>query len=191
MLPPRTANASAISSSRAVPTRIIPSCLRGLKTQIKPALRPFLPKCVIRIRIVNCIHTYAGIQLRNKCGEIMRAQGYEEPTGMAKITPAYNLPCDYVLHTVGPIVRGRLSEKDCDLLKSCYLSCLRLAEENGVKSVAFCCISTGVFGFPQQEAAQIAVATVREYQQQSNSGIKVIFNVFKDDDLRIYQRLLG
>lgn len=141
--------------------------------------------------IDNCIHTYAGIQLRNKCGEIMRAQGYEEPTGMAKITPAYNLPCDYVLHTVGPIVRGRLSEKDCDLLKSCYLSCLRLAEENGVKSVAFCCISTGVFGFPQQEAAQIAVATVREYQQQSNSGIKVIFNVFKDDDLRIYQRLLG
>ena len=121
----------------------------------------------------------------------MRAQGYEEPTGMAKITPAYNLPCDYVLHTVGPIVRGRLSEKDCDLLKSCYLSCLRLAEENGVKSVAFCCISTGVFGFPQQEAAQIAVATVREYQQQSNSGIKVIFNVFKDDDVRIYQRLLG
>lgn len=141
--------------------------------------------------IDNCIHTYAGIQLRNKCGEIMRAQGYEEPTGMAKITPAYNLPCDYVLHTVGPIVRGRLSEKDCDLLKSCYLSCLRLAEENGVKSVAFCCISTGVFGFPQQEAAQIAVATVREYQQQSNSGIKVIFNVFKDDDLMIYQQLLG
>ncbi|MBR0366575.1 MAG: macro domain-containing protein, partial [Clostridia bacterium] len=140
--------------------------------------------------IDNCIHTYAGIQLRNKCGEIMRAQGYEEPTGMAKITPAYNLPCDYVLHTVGPIVRGRLSENDCELLKSSYLSCLRLAEENGVKSIAFCCISTGVFGFPQREAAEIAINTVKEYKKATNSDIKVIFNVFKDEDLMIYRSLL-
>ena len=140
--------------------------MRGLKTQIKPALR-------------------------HKCSEIMRAQGHEEPTGQAKITPGYNLPSKYVLHTVGPIVSGRLNEKHCELLKSCYLSCLQLAEENGVESVAFCCISTGVFGFPQREAAQIAVDTVREYRAQTDSGIKVIFNVFKDKDLLIYRGLLG
>ena len=141
--------------------------------------------------IDNGIHTYAGIQLRNKCSEIMRAQGHEEPTGQAKITPGYNLPSQYVLHTVGPIVSGRLNEKHCELLKSCYLSCLKLAEENGVESVAFCCISTGVFGFPQREAARIAVDTVREYRAQTDSGIKVIFNVFKDEDLLIYRGLLG
>ncbi len=141
--------------------------------------------------IDNGIHTYAGIQLRNKCSEIMRAQGHEEPTGQAKITPGYNLPSKYVLHTVGPIVSGRLNEKHCELLKSCYLSCLKLAEENGVESVAFCCISTGVFGFPQREAARIAVDTVREYRAQTDSGIKVIFNVFKDEDLLIYRGLLG
>ena len=121
----------------------------------------------------------------------MRAQGHEEPTGQAKITPGYNLPSKYVLHTVGPIVSGRLNEKHCELLKSCYLSCLQLAEENGVESVAFCCISTGVFGFPQREAARIAVDTVREYRAQTDSGIKVIFNVFKDKDLLIYRGLLG
>ena len=152
MLPPRTANTSAISSSRAVPTRIIPSCLRGLKTQIKPALRPFLPKCVIRIRIVNAIHTFSGVQLRACCYELMREQGHEEPTGQAKITPAYSLPCKYVLHTVGPIVSGRLTERHCELLRSCYLSCLALAEENGCESVAFCCISTGVVRFPAERS---------------------------------------
>lgn len=139
--------------------------------------------------IDNCIHTFAGVQLRQKCGEIMSAQGFDEPTGRAKITPAYNLPCKYVLHTVGPIVRGRLTEDDCELLRSSYLSCLKLAEENGVESVAFCCISTGVFGFPQREAAQIAVQTVRGYKAQTGSEIKVIFNVFKDEDLRIYQEI--
>lgn len=141
--------------------------------------------------IDNIIHTYAGIQLRKKCSEIMRAQGHEEPTGQAKITPAYNLPSEYVLHTVGPIVSGRLNETHCELLKSCYLSCLKLAEENGVKSIAFCCISTGVFGFPQHEAAEIAVSTVNEHKKTTNSEIKVIFNVFKDDDLMIYRGLLG
>ena len=140
--------------------------------------------------IDNAIHTFAGVQLRRKCNEIMREQGHYEPTGQAKLTPAYNLPCKYVIHTVGPIVSGRLTEKDCELLKSCYLSCLKLAEENGVESIAFCCISTGVFGFPQKEAAEIAVHTVREHKKETSSDIKVIFNVFKNEDLVIYQNIL-
>ena len=140
--------------------------------------------------IDNCIHTYAGIQLRNKCAEIMDAQGYEEPTGQAKITPAYNLPCDYVIHTVGPIVQGRLTKEHERLLESCYRSCLTIADENGVSSIAFCCISTGVFMFPNERAAEIAVETVRKYKKEKNSGIKVIFNVFKDEDAAIYHRLL-
>ena len=141
--------------------------------------------------IDNCIHTYAGIQLREKCAEIMQRQGYEEPTGQAKITPAYNLPCDYVIHTVGPIVQGRLTKKHEELLASCYESCLKIAEENGVESIAFCCISTGVFMFPNDRAAEIAVQTVREYKKKTGSQIKVIFNVFKDQDEEIYQDLLG
>lgn len=141
--------------------------------------------------IDNAIHTFAGIQLRRDCNEIMHEQGHDEPTGQAKITPAYNLPCKFVIHTVGPIVSGKLNEQHCELLKSCYLSCLKLAEENGVDSIAFCCISTGVFGFPQREAAQIAVETVKEYKKENRSNIKVIFNVFKDDDLSIYRNILS
>ena len=91
----------------------------------------------------------------------MEKQGHEEPTGQAKLTLAYNLPCDYVLHTVGPIIYGRVTEKDRELLASCYRSCLELAQENGIRSVAFCCISTGEFHFPNDEAAKIAVDTVR------------------------------
>ena len=140
--------------------------------------------------IDNAIHTFAGIQLRRDCNEIMHEQGHDEPTGQAKITPAYNLPCRYIIHTVGPIVSGKLNEQHCELLKSCYLSCLKLAEENGVDSIAFCCISTGVFRFPQREAAQIAVDTVKKYKAEMNSNIKVIFNVFKDDDYIIYNELL-
>ena len=97
--------------------------------------------------IDNCIHTYAGMQLRSFCSEMMVEQGYAEPTGQAKIAPAYNLPCQYVIHTVGPIVQGKLTQKDQDLLRSCYQSCLDLAEEKGIESIAFCCISTGVFVF--------------------------------------------
>ena len=145
---------------------------------------------MIRVRIVNAIHTYAGVQLRNACYELMTAQSHEEPTGQAKITPAFNLPCKYVIHTVGPIVDGRLTDEDCELLKSCYLSCLKVAEENNVKSIAFCCISTGVFGFPQKEAAQIAVQTVMDYKEKNNSDIKTIFNVFKNEDLAIYEKVL-
>jgi O-acetyl-ADP-ribose deacetylase (regulator of RNase III) len=140
--------------------------------------------------IDNCIHTYAGIQLRNYCNEMMEKQGYEEPTGQAKITPAFNLPCDYVIHTVGPIVQRGLTPKHEQLLASCYESCLKLADENQVESIAFCCISTGVFMFPNQRAAEIAVDTVKRYKQESGSKIKVIFNVFKDLDKELYEDLL-
>ena len=140
--------------------------------------------------IDNCIHTYAGIQLRNYCAELMEKQGHEEPTGNAKITPGFNLPCDYVIHTVGPIVHGRLTSHHEELLRSCYESCLKIADENNVESIAFCCISTGVFMFPNRRAAEIAVQTVKEYKQTTGSRIKVIFNVFKDSDREIYKELL-
>ena len=141
--------------------------------------------------IDNCIHTFAGLRLRNKCAEIMQKQGHEEPTGQAKITPAYNLPCKYVIHTVGPIVNGRLTAKHEELLASSYRSCLALADENRLGSIAFCCVSTGVFGFPQRRAAEIAVQTVREYKANTHSKIEVIFNVFKNEDYTIYRELLG
>lgn len=138
--------------------------------------------------IDNVIHTFAGVQLRLKCAEIMQNQECEEPTGHAKITPAYNLPCDYVLHTVGPIVQGKLMKEHCELLESCYHSCLEMAIQSKIKSIAFCCISTGVFGFPQKEAAEIAVRTVQTFQKFHE--IKVIFNVFKESDDKIYRQLL-
>lgn len=141
--------------------------------------------------IDNAIHTFSGVQLRAACADLMREQGHSEPTGTAKITPAYNLPCRYVLHTVGPIITGVVTKKDEQLLASCYRSCLELAEENQVKSIAFCCISTGEFHFPNRRAAEIAVKTVREYRQERQSKMEVIFNVFKETDLRIYRQLLG
>lgn len=140
--------------------------------------------------IDNCIHTYAGIQLRNYCDDLMQRQGYEEPTGQAKITPAFNLPCDYVIHTVGPIVSGKLTRQHEQQLADCYRSCLTLADENQVGSIAFCCISTGVFMFPNQRAAEIATQTVADYKSKTRSGIEVIFNVFKETDKRIYRELL-
>jgi O-acetyl-ADP-ribose deacetylase (regulator of RNase III) len=140
--------------------------------------------------IDNCIHTFAGIQLRAVCDEIMRKQGYEEPTGQAKITPAFNLPCKFVLHTVGPIIHGELTKRDCELLASCYKSCLNLAAKNDIRSIAFCCISTGVFHFPQDKAAEIAISTVCEWRKLNNSSMQVIFNVFSEKDEEIYRRLL-
>lgn len=140
--------------------------------------------------IDNCIHTYAGIQLRRECAAIMREQGREEETGKAKITRAYNLPCKYVLHTVGPVITGPLTGRDEKLLAACYRSCLELAERHRIESIAFCCISTGEFHFPNDRAAEIAVQTVREYQTSQNSMIQVIFNVFKDADYEIYRTLL-
>lgn len=141
--------------------------------------------------IDNIIHTYAGVQLRLECNEIMEKQGYAEPTGKAKITSAYNLPCDYVIHTVGPIVSGYLKESDKALLADCYRSCLEIAVQNQVKSIAFCCISTGVFCFPQQKAAEIAVKTVVDFLVTNETIEKVIFNVFTDKDEMIYQTLIG
>ncbi len=141
--------------------------------------------------IDNAIHTFAGVQLRQECAEIMNAQGYEEPTGRAKITQAYNLPCKYVLHTVGPIVYGALNKTHEKQLSDCYRSCLALADKNGLQSIAFCCISTGEFRFPNGRAAEIAVKTVKDYKRQANSDIKVVFNVFKECDYEIYARLLG
>lgn len=140
--------------------------------------------------IDNAIHTFSGIQLRLACNEIMVKQGHKEETGMAKITLAFNLPCKYVIHTVGPIVRGKLTEKDCDLLKSCYISSLEIAEKNHLNSIAFCCISTGEFHFPNDKASEIAINTVKEYKEKTHSKIKVIFNVFKDKDYEIYRKLL-
>ena len=141
--------------------------------------------------IDNAIHTFSGVELRLACAELMEQQGYPEPTGRAKITPAFNLPCRYVLHTVGPIVTGKLTEKDCELLRSCYRSCLTLADEYKLNSVAFCCISTGEFHFPNDKAAKIANETVSEYKKLTNSKIKVIFNVFKNSDYEIYREYLG
>lgn len=140
--------------------------------------------------IDNCVHTYSGIQLRIECAEMMRLQGHEEETGKAKITKSYNLPCRYILHTVGPIIRGSLTKKDCDLLAECYRSCLNLAAETHLESLAFCCISTGEFHFPNDRAAQIAVGTVKEFMRRGTSVKKVIFNVFKELDKDIYSRLL-
>ena len=141
--------------------------------------------------IDNAIHTYAGVQLRLKMHEIMSSQQTLEETGRAKITPAYNLPFQYILHTVGPIVRGVVTNKDKSDLKNCYTSCLELAEKNGLKSIAFCCISTGEFHFPNDLAAQIAIETVKEYKRKTSSEMKVIFNVFKSLDKQIYTDLLG
>ena len=141
--------------------------------------------------IDNAIHTFAGVELRLACEEMMEQQGYPEPTGLAKITPAFNLPCRYVLHTVGPIINGRVTKEDEELLASCYRSCLELAAENSLESVAFCCISTGEFHFPNEQAAQIAVETVKQFINRKTSVKKVIFNVFKDLDKAIYEKLLG
>ncbi|MBR1711736.1 MAG: protein-ADP-ribose hydrolase [Clostridia bacterium] len=138
----------------------------------------------------NIIGSKAGIRLRLRCNDIMCAQGHEEPTGQAKITPGYNLPCKYILHTVGPIVEGRLTKEHERLLASCYRSCLELADQYHLQSIAFCCISTGVFMFPNQRAAEIAVETVKKYYQETESPIKTVFNVYKDLDLEIYRRLL-
>ena len=140
--------------------------------------------------IDNAIHTFAGVELRLACDEIMQQQGHPEPTGHAKITPAFNLPCKYVLHTVGPIIQGAVTEADKAALASCYRSCLTLAAEKGLESVAFCCISTGEFHFPNELAAEIAVKTVKEFLSQQTSVRKVIFNVFKDCDKDIYRQLL-
>ena len=144
--------------------------------------------------IDNCIHSAAGVQLRQECYEQMKAQGHDEQTGSAKITLGYNLPAKHVIHTVGPIIpQGLIPTKEQEeQLASCYQSCLDIAEANHLRSIAFCCISTGVFNFPNKRAAEIALATVKEWlaTHQSSSINQVIFNVFLDKDYDIYKRLL-
>lgn len=140
--------------------------------------------------IDNAIHTYSGIQLRLECDRLIEEQGYEEPTGKAKITKAYNLPSSYIIHTVGPIVQGSLTIDDKTMLESCYKSCLEVADKKGLNSIAFCCISTGEFHFPNEIAAEIAYNTVKKYMEKSNSRMEVVFNVFKERDYEIYRKLL-
>lgn len=141
--------------------------------------------------IDNAIHSAAGLQLREACRALMEAQGHPEPNGRAKLTPGYNLPARYVLHTVGPIVSGRVTQRDRAELASCYHSCLELAAAHNLRSIAFCCISTGEFHFPHREAAEIAVNTVTKFLAQNSPIQKVIFNVFRDIDETIYRTLLG
>ncbi len=141
--------------------------------------------------IDNFIHTYAGVELRLKMNEIMQLQGHDEATGQAKLTSGYNLPAKYILHTVGPIIQFQVGEKEKDLLRSCYQSCLELAAQNNVEAIAFCCISTGVFHFPQKLAAQIAVETIQKFLNKESSIKQIVFNVFKDEDLNIYNKLLN
>ena len=141
--------------------------------------------------IDNAIHSSAGLQLRDECNKLMLQQSHDEPTGHAKITNAYNLPAKYVIHTVGPIVYGELTQKNCDDLRNCYISCLELAENQKLKSIVFCCISTGEFRFPNETAAKIAVNTVKEFLSHNHILNKIIFNVFKNQDLEIYTKLLN
>lgn len=141
--------------------------------------------------IDNFIHTYSGVQLRLKMNEIMTKQGHEEPVGQAKITSGYNLPAKYILHTVGPTIPWKVTEEDEKMLASCYRECLKLAAENRAEAIAFCCLSTGIFRFPQQRAAKIAIKTVKDFLVTDTGINKIIFNVFKDDDFEIYSRILG
>lgn len=141
--------------------------------------------------IDNAIHSAAGVQLRLECDRLMQAQGHPEPTGCAKITRGYNLPAKYVLNTVGPIVcDGKPTSMQEMVLADCYRSCLALADARKLASIAFCCISTGEFGFPQERAAQIAVGTVIDCLKTASYIQEVVFNVFKDEDLFIYRGLL-
>ena len=141
--------------------------------------------------IDNAIHSAAGLQLRDACARLMEVQGHPEPTGTAKLTGGCNLPARHVLHTVGPIISGPLTNADRAALASCYTACLSLAAEHGLHSVAFCCISTGEFRFPRGEAAGIAVDTVTRFLSRPTSIRKVIFNVFQDADAALYRALLG
>ncbi len=143
--------------------------------------------------IDNAIHSAAGVQLREECHRLMLQQGHPEPTGRAKITKAYNLPCKYVIHTVGPIIPdGIPTESQKEQLASCYRNIMVCADENGLESVAFCCISTGEFRFPNQLAAEIAVQTIKDYltAHPDCSVRQVVFNVFKDEDRNIYQHII-
>lgn len=141
--------------------------------------------------IDNAIHSASGIQLRLECNEIIEKQSFDEPTGTAKITKAYNLPSKYILHTVGPIIYDDLSEEACKLLANCYISCLDIAKEYyDIKTIAFCCISTGEFRFPKDIASKIAVETVTNWLKSNpNKFDRIIFNVFTREDYNEHAKL--
>jgi len=142
--------------------------------------------------IDNAIHCAAGPRLRAKCRELMAIENKHEPTGKAKITPSYKLPCRFVIHTVGPIIE-RGGPLQPDLLSSCYRECLNLAKANELRTIAFCCISTGVFGYPNSPACNTVLETVSEWleiEENEKSIDYIIFNVFKDIDALIYERIL-
>lgn len=139
--------------------------------------------------IDNIIHSNAGIQVRLNCNEIMR--GNDELNGKVKVTKAYNLPSKYIFHTVGAIVYGNVTKQNQNDLKNCYLSCLDKAAEMKLNSIAFCCISTGVYGYPKDKACSLAVQTVKDWQAQTHSNVKIIFNVFTDEDRCYYERELS
>ena len=140
--------------------------------------------------IDNAIHSFAGLQVRRDMLAIMKEQGHDEPNGECKVTKAYNLPSKFIFHTVGPIYSGK-AQDEIDL-KNCYLSCLKKADEMGLDSLVFCCLSTGVFGYPNDKAAELAVKTVRQHLEGTDSNVKkVVFNVFLDKDYDIYKRLLA
>ena len=148
--------------------------------------------------IDNCIHSFAGVQLRAECARqmgILRAKygrSYEQPAAVPMLTDGYNLPAKKIVHIVGPIVEGRLTKKLEQKLADCYTNTLDLCAENGLRSVAFCCISTGVFRFPNDRAAEIAVQTVTDWLAAHDGQMeRVIFNVFKDEDTRLYEKLLA
>ena len=184
-LPPLCSDERLVLWQGDITTLKVDAIVNAANSGMRGCFRP-LHSC-----IDNIVHSKSGIQLRLYCDELMNRQGYEEPTGQAKITPAFNLPSRYVLHTVGPIIEGFVTRRDRDRLASCYRSCLELAAENNLESVAFCCISTGVFHFPNQGAAEIAVKTVKDFLNGQFSIKRVIFNVFKDTDQQIYRKLLG
>lgn len=138
--------------------------------------------------IDNVIHSAAGVQVRLDLSDIMK--GREAENGEVIVTKAYNLPCRFIFHTVGPIVNGRVTKENREDLKKCYENCLAKADEMKLKSIAFCCISTGVFGYPKEEAAFVAAETVRDYISRTKSGIKVIFDVFTEEDYAIYRRII-
>ncbi|MCR5795918.1 MAG: protein-ADP-ribose hydrolase [Solobacterium sp.] len=147
--------------------------------------------------IDNCIHTFAGVQLRAECARQMRelrmkyGDDYEQPTAVPMLTEGYNLPAKKVIHIVGPIVSGELTEELEQDLADCYTNVLDLCLANGLRSVAFCCISTGVFRFPNRRAAGIAVQTVTDWQEEHPDAMeRVIFNVFKDEDREFYEQEL-
>ena len=185
LLPPLSSDERLVLWQGDITTLRVDAIVNAANSALRGCLYP-LHSC-----IDNIVHSRTDIQLRLLCDAIMNRQGGGEPTGKAKITPAFNLPCKYILHTVGPIIYERVTKKDCELLASCYRSCLELAAGNGCRSIAFCCISTGEFHFPNKEAAQTAIAVVREFLDSDTRIEKVIFNVFKDKDLKIYEDLLG